>query len=75
MATHFSILAWRIPWTEEPGGLHAVHGVTKSQTRPKQLSTPASVFLRAVSPPVTESAANGLSLLHTKKPLSGTMID
>ena len=22
MATHFSILAWRIPWTEEPGGLH-----------------------------------------------------
>ena len=22
MATHSSILAWRIPWTEEPGGLH-----------------------------------------------------
>ena len=21
MATHFSILAWRIPWTKEPGGL------------------------------------------------------
>ena len=21
LATHFSILAWRIPWTEEPGGL------------------------------------------------------
>ena len=21
MATHFSILAWRIPWTEEPGRL------------------------------------------------------
>ena len=21
MATHFSIHAWRIPWTEEPGGL------------------------------------------------------
>ena len=21
MATHFSILAWRIPWIEEPGGL------------------------------------------------------
>ena len=33
MATHSSILAWRIPWTEEPGGLHAVHGVTKSRTR------------------------------------------
>ena len=22
MATHFSILAWRILWTEEPGGVH-----------------------------------------------------
>ena len=22
MATHSSILAWKIPWTEEPGGLH-----------------------------------------------------
>ena len=22
MATHSSILAWRIPWTREPGGLH-----------------------------------------------------
>ena len=31
MATHSSILAWRIPWTEEPGRL--VHGVAKSQTR------------------------------------------
>ena len=24
MATHFSILAWRIPWTEEPGGLQSM---------------------------------------------------
>ena len=29
MATHSSILAWRIPWTEEPGGttVHGVHRV------------------------------------------------
>ena len=33
MATHSSILAWRIPWTEEPGGL-TVHGVAKSRKRP-----------------------------------------
>ena len=33
MATHSSILAWRVPWTEEPGGLHAVHGVAKSRAR------------------------------------------
>ena len=24
MTTHSSILAWRIPWTEEPGGLHSI---------------------------------------------------
>ena len=28
MATHSSILAWRIPWIEEPGGLY--HGAAKS---------------------------------------------
>ena len=26
MATHSSFLAWRIPWTEEPGGLHSPCG-------------------------------------------------
>ena len=24
MATHYSILAWEIPWTEEPGGLQSM---------------------------------------------------
>ena len=33
MATQYSVLAWRIPWAEELGGLHAVHGVAKSWTR------------------------------------------
>ena len=33
MDSHSGILAWRIPWTEEPGGLHTVHRVTKSQTQ------------------------------------------
>ena len=33
MATHSSTLAWKIPWMEEPGRLHTVHGITKSQTR------------------------------------------
>ena len=32
LVTHSSILAWRIPWTVEPGGLQSL-GVTKSQTR------------------------------------------
>ena len=36
MATHPSIPAWRIPWTEEPGEA-TVHGVAKSWTRRKWL--------------------------------------
>ena len=31
-ATHSSVLAWRIPWTEEPGRLHAVHGIAEGGT-------------------------------------------
>ena len=31
MAIHSSILAWRIPWTEDPGGLKSM-GLTKSRT-------------------------------------------
>ena len=30
MATYSSILAWKIPWTEELGGLHTVYGVAES---------------------------------------------
>ena len=30
IATHFNILAWRIPWTKGPGGLHSI-GLHKSQ--------------------------------------------
>ena len=40
MATHSSILTWRIPWTEEPGGLQSM-GCKESDTteRLKQLPT------------------------------------
>ena len=36
MATHSSIVAWRTPWTEEPGGLQSIG--LQSQTQLKQLS-------------------------------------
>ena len=39
MATHSSVLAWRIPGTGEPGGLPDVYGVAQSRTRPKRLSS------------------------------------
>ena len=32
MATHTSILAWRIPWTEEPGGPYIVESHMKHAT-------------------------------------------
>ena len=46
MATHSSVLVWRIPWTEEP----TVHGVTKSLTRLEQLSMHARRMVRHKSP-------------------------
>ena len=42
MANHSSILAWKIPWTEEPGGLQPV-GSQKSWTQLKRLSTQAHI--------------------------------
>ena len=36
MTTHSSVLAWRIPWTEESGGLQSMG--SKSQTQLKRLS-------------------------------------
>ena len=32
MATHSSILAWEIPWTEEPGGLQSMGSDKESDT-------------------------------------------
>jgi len=39
MVTHSSILAWRIPWTEEPGGLQSIG--SQSWTQLKRLSSHA----------------------------------
>ena len=41
MTAHSSILAWEIPWTEQPGGL--LHGVTKSWTRLSTATTTNNV--------------------------------
>ena len=40
MATHSSILAWKIPWTEKPGGLHSM----KSQRVRHNWTTNTSTF-------------------------------
>ena len=44
MATHSSILAWRVPRTEEPAWWATVHRVAKSQTQLKQLSTHTNAY-------------------------------
>ena len=33
MATHSSTLAWRIPWTEEPGGLQSMGSQSRTRLR------------------------------------------
>ena len=46
-----SILAWRIPWTEEPGGLQSTG--SQSRTRLKRLSQQASAKLMYLMPLTT----------------------
>ena len=58
LATHFCILAWRIPWTEEPSGA-TVHGVAKNLAqRSRNVSFHVTLhislpFLPATPPPCT----------------------
>ena len=49
MATHSSTLAWKIPWTEEPGSV--VHGVAQSQTRLKRLSSSSRLCFHPLCTP------------------------
>ena len=53
MATRSSILAWKIPWTEEPGGLYSSWGHKESDTtehaRRHSRCVYASMFIRQIS--------------------------
>ena len=42
MATHFRILAWRIPWTEEPGRLQSIGHKESDMTEVTERSTAIS---------------------------------
>ena len=46
MAAHSSIIAWRIPWTEEPGGLYSPWGCKRVrhdlETKQQQLGSAAN---------------------------------
>ena len=68
MATRSSVLSWRIPWTEEPSGLHTVHRVTKSW---KLLSTHAHRFSLIYN--ATGNIRISISL-HLKQELGSTIL-
>ena len=42
MATHSSILFWRIPWTEEPGGLQSMGHKNQTQLRDRTITATKS---------------------------------
>ena len=58
MATHSSILAWRIPWTEEPGGLQSTGSPTTDM-----LETQEQVFVLCLDLTM-EGLAHYLGLLY-----------
>ena len=45
IATHSSILAWEIPWTEEPGRLQSIGSQSQTRLSEKQHMNFKSVFL------------------------------
>ena len=50
MAAHFNILAWRIPWTEEPGGLQLMGRKELGMTEQPALSL--SILIAFLTPVV-----------------------
>ena len=68
MATHSSILAWEISWTEEPGRL--VHGIAKESDTTEQLNNSHSKNLDSSTAVVlvgNKSAQNILMHIFLKK--------
>ena len=60
MATHSIILAWRTPWTEEPGGLHFTR--PQSRTRLKRLSTHITGLVSSYPPLLKVNHLPGFNL-------------
>ena len=67
MAIHSDILAWRVPWTEEPGGLQSM-GSPKSQTQWKQLSTaPTTSSFSLPGGQLLSLASENMALMGTSR--------
>ena len=73
MATHSSVLAWRIPWTEQAGGLQSMgshkvsqtEGLTHTPTHTEgivvDIHLPLFKKLKSQLPPPTDSSASSFS--------------
>ena len=69
MTTHSSILAWKVPWTEEPGGLQSI-GSQKSLTRLSDLTLSLSLNTSVCAPPCTAR-----KILHAATKIQGSQIN
>ena len=65
MATHSSILAWKIPWTEQPAGLQSVG--SQSQTHLK--------WLKRLQHSTAANQGTVWEQIHTRKPGDGVRTD
>ena len=71
MATHCSVLAWRIPWTEEPGGLQSAGSQGVGHDWAASIHFCNSAALWATGPPTGGSPlSEGRSVSKDSKSLS-----
>ncbi|CAN0517344.1 unnamed protein product [Rangifer tarandus platyrhynchus] len=68
MANHSSILAWRILWTEEPGGLYSPCGLKESDTTEQLTHTQQSIAC-VFSLVLQRKRANRMLLLLFNRPV------
>ena len=74
MATHFSILAWKIPWTEKPGGLQSMGSLRVGHDeRPMVKNPPANAgdtgLIPGLGRPPGEKHGNPLQYFCLENPM------
>ena len=67
MSAHFSILAWKIPWTEEPGGLQSMVSQKRHNLATKTTKIVTKRKKKKTSSRVTKDKEKGIKALHCKK--------
>ena len=73
MATHSSTLGWRIPWTEEPSGLHSME--SQSQTQLSKLLQTLNTLSEVKELKKQTSKCDKERRIHYYKLLSSSTID